>query len=75
MRHRRSRLEHRVHVVPLQKPEPSFQPTLLGSPILFQDEGMGMITDENETEIYIESDFFTGWMLKAEFWELLGTDS
>jgi hypothetical protein len=52
-----------------------FQPTLLGTPVLFQDEGMGMITDENETEIYIESDFFTGWMLKAEFWELLGTDS
>ena len=51
-----------------------FQPTLLGTPVLFQDEGTGMITDENETEIYIESDFFTGWMLKAEFWELLGTD-
>jgi hypothetical protein len=51
-----------------------FQPTLLGTPIVFQNEGEGMITDENETDIYIESEFFTGWMLKAEFWELLGTD-
>jgi hypothetical protein len=56
------------------KPKRVFQPTLLGSPVVFQDEGEGMITDENETDIYIESDFFTGWMLKAEFWELLGTD-
>jgi hypothetical protein len=56
------------------KPKRIFQPTLLGTPVVFQDEGEGMITDENETEIYIESDFFTGWMLKAEFWELLGTD-
>jgi hypothetical protein len=43
-------------------------------PVKFQGEGSGMITDENETDIYIESDFFTGWMLKAEFWELLGTE-
>ncbi len=57
-----------------RSPSPEFQPTLLGTPVVFQDEGTGMITDENETEIFIESDFFTGWMLKAEFWELLGTD-
>ncbi|MEY2510125.1 MAG: hypothetical protein QOE26_888 [Verrucomicrobiota bacterium] len=55
-------------------PNQEFQPTLLGTPVIFQGEGSGMITDENETEIYIESDFFTGWMLKAEYWELLGTD-
>ena len=57
----------------------SFQPTLLGTPIAFQAEGSGiegtgMITDENETEIYIESDFFTGWMSKAAFWEALGVE-
>jgi hypothetical protein len=51
-----------------------FQPRLLGTPVLFQDEGPGMITDENETEIFIESGFFTGWMLKTEFWELLGIE-
>jgi hypothetical protein len=52
-----------------------FQPTLLGTPVLFQDEAQpGMITDETESEIYIESDFFTGWMSKAEFWEALGVE-
>ncbi len=51
-----------------------FQPTLLGTPVVFQGEGWGMITDETETEIYIESGFFTGWMLKSEFWELLGVE-
>lgn len=35
-----------------------FQPTMLGQPVLWSDEqgnivGKGMITDENETEIYI----------------------
>ena len=33
-----------------------------------------MITDETVDEIYIESDFFTGWMLKTEFWEALGVE-
>lgn len=47
---------------------------MLGTPVVFQDEGRGMITDENESEIYIESNFFTGWMSKAEFWELLGVE-
>ena len=51
-----------------------FLPTLLGTVIRFQDAGEGMITDETETEIFIQSDFFTGWMSKAEFWELLGVD-
>ncbi len=52
-----------------------FQPTMLGMPISFQDEpGEGMITDENETEIFIEHPFFTGWMPKAEFYELLGIE-
>ena len=51
-----------------------FQPTLLGSPIIFQDEGSGMITDETESEIFIEGDFFTGWMSKATFFEALGVE-
>jgi hypothetical protein len=52
-----------------------FQPTLLGTRVLFEDEAhSGMITDETESEIYIESDFFTGWMSKAEFWEALGVE-
>jgi hypothetical protein len=51
-----------------------FQPTLLGMPVFFQDAGEGMITDETPTEIFIESDFFTGWMLKTEFWAALGAE-
>jgi hypothetical protein len=52
-----------------------FQPTLLGTPVVFQDEGLpGMITDETESDVYIESDFFTGWMSKPEFWEALGVE-
>jgi hypothetical protein len=54
--------------------KPAFQPTMLGMRVRFQDEGDGMITDENETEIFIESDFFTGWMSKPEFFELLGIE-
>ena len=51
-----------------------FQPTLLGTTVFFQDAGEGMITDETVTEIFIESDFFTGWMLKTEFWAALGAE-
>jgi hypothetical protein len=51
-----------------------FQPTMLGMIVKFQDAGQGMITDENESEIYIESEFFTGWMSKPDFWEALGVD-
>jgi len=51
-----------------------FQPTLLGTTVVFQDAGQGMITDEDETDIFIESDVFTGWMSKAEFWEALGVE-
>jgi len=51
-----------------------FQPTLLGTRVAFQDESAGMITDENESEIYIESAFFSGWMTKAEFYEALGVE-
>jgi hypothetical protein len=51
-----------------------FQPTLLGTPVFFQDEGSGIITDENETEIFIHSEVFTGWMSKPEFFELRGVE-
>ena len=51
-----------------------FQPTLLGTPVFFEGGVEGMITDETQTEIFIESKFFTGWMLKTEFWEALGSD-
>jgi hypothetical protein len=51
-----------------------FQPTLLGTPVFFQDAGEGMITDENPTEIFIESEYFTGWMLKTEFWAALAAE-
>jgi len=45
-----------------------------GRDVEFQDEGSGIITDENDDSIYIESEFFTGWMLKAEYYELLGVE-
>ena len=51
-----------------------FQPTLLGTSVFFQDADEGMITDETLTEIFIESGYFTGWMLKTEFWAALGTE-
>ena len=38
----------------------------------FQDEGGGQIADQTEDSIYIVSEFFTGWMLKSEYFELLG---
>lgn len=49
-----------------------FQPTMLGTPISFEsDESEGMITDETETDIYVEHPFFTGWMSKARYFELV----
>ncbi|MES2367000.1 MAG: hypothetical protein V4563_14085 [Pseudomonadota bacterium] len=45
---------------------------MIGTRVEFQDEGSGVITNETEDSIYIESDFFTGWMFKAEYFELLG---
>ena len=53
----------------------TFRPTLLGTVISFEDDGSeGMITDETECEIFIQSDFFTGWMSKASFWDLAGAE-
>jgi hypothetical protein len=62
-------------MIPMETTEtPFFQPTLLGTWVAFQDEGLGMITDENECEVFIESRFFTGWMSKAEFYESIGVE-
>lgn len=47
---------------------------LKGKDIEFQDEGSGRITEETDDSIYIESDFFTGWMLKADYFDLLGVE-
>lgn len=46
----------------------------LGQEIHFQDEGSGRITEISEDAIFITSKFFTGWMAKAEYYELLGVE-
>lgn len=46
--------------------------SLVGLTIEFQDEGFGVIASETVDSIYIVSEFFTGWMLKAEYFDLLG---
>lgn len=53
----------------------SFRPSLLGTEIVFEEgDCEGMITDENECDIFVESSLFTGWIPKAMFWELSGAD-
>lgn len=53
----------------------NFQPTLLGTEIQFEEgDTPGMITDENETAVYVESAIYTGWIDKATFFELSGAD-
>ena len=47
---------------------------LKGKDVEFQDEGRGTVADETEDSIYIISQFFTGWMLKAEYFDLLGVE-
>ena len=58
------------------KPEHEFEtgvpPVFKGKAIEFQDECRGIIADETEDALYIISRFFTGWMYKAEFFDLLG---
>jgi hypothetical protein len=48
--------------------------TFKGKDIEFQDECKGTIADETEDAIYIISQFFTGWMYKAEYFDLLGIE-
>lgn len=45
---------------------------MVGLVVEFEDECQGRITRETEDSIYIESAFFTGWMYKAEYFDLLG---
>jgi hypothetical protein len=53
----------------------NFKPILLGTEIVFEDdETTGMITDETECDVFVESPGFTGWMSKALFWELSGAE-
>lgn len=47
---------------------------MIGQEIEFQDEGPGVIADETVDSIYIMSRFFTGWMLKADYFDLLGVE-
>jgi hypothetical protein len=47
---------------------------LKGQDVEFIDEGAGQIIDETEDSIFIVSSFFTGWMLKAEYFDLLGVE-
>jgi len=46
----------------------------VGQTVEFQNEGLGVITGVSDDSIYIVSDFFTGWMRKAEYFDLLGTE-
>ena len=47
---------------------------LKGKEVEFQNEGRGTIADETEDSIYIISKFFTGWMFKTEYFDLLGVE-
>lgn len=53
---------------------PIDQVGFVGKKVEFQDEGTGVITNETEDSIFIVSDFFTGWMYKTEYFELLGVE-
>lgn len=49
---------------------------LKGMAVLFHDEaGVGIISEEDEDSIFIKHPFFTGWMLKTDFWDMWGTES
>lgn len=46
---------------------------MLGQLVHFEDDDRpGTITKETVDAIFIESPFFTGWMFKAEYFDLLG---
>jgi hypothetical protein len=47
---------------------------LMGKEVEFQDEGAGKIVEETDDAIRIESEFYTGWMAKAEYYDLLGVE-
>lgn len=55
--------------------ESLYRPTLLGTSLVFEEgDTPGMITDETECYVFIESELFTGWTSKALFWELSGLE-
>lgn len=45
---------------------------LLGLKFPIEDEGEAIITREEVDRVYLESQFYTGWMSKVEFWESWG---
>ena len=49
--------------------------TFIGKKVIFQDEGEGIIDGEDVDRIHITSKFFTGWMFKAEYFDLLGIET
>jgi hypothetical protein len=57
-----------------EEPTRSDSLVLKGKNIEIQGEGIARIADENEDSIYIVSSFFTGWMFKAEYFDLLGIE-
>lgn len=55
--------------------ERNFMSDFIGTEITFQDEpGIGFVTDETCDSIFITHPFFTGWMFKAEYFDLLGVE-
>jgi hypothetical protein len=59
-----------------QQPENTIDKPLgfKGQEVEFQDEGTGTISDETADSLYIVSSFFTGWMFKTEYFDLLGVE-
>ena len=58
-----------------QNPEAELGTGFRGREVEFQDEGTGTIADETVDSLYIVSAFFTGWMFKAEYFDLLGVEN
>lgn len=57
-----------------QNPDEELGIGFKGKEIEFQDEGTGTIVEETVDSLYIVSAFFTGWMFKAEYFDLLGVE-
>ena len=58
-----------------QTPEKELGIGFKGKEVEFQDEGTGTIVEETVDSLYIVSAFFTGWMFKAEYFDLLGVEN
>jgi hypothetical protein len=57
-----------------QHPDTELGNGFKGKEVEFQDEGTGTIAEETVDSLYIVSAFFTGWMFKAEYFDLLGVE-